>query len=295
VKDVYLVSVVIPAYNRAQFIEGAVYSVLTQTYTNLEVVVVDDGSTDNTVPILKEQARKDARIRLIQHSHRKGAQAARNTGIHAAQGQWIAFLDSDDQWLSESLDVRLQIARLKGVHIVHSDCYVRRPGSAQLQRFGHPRLQGNVYRQLLRRCSTLFPSFLLSKEALTRIGYLDQTIVSYQEWDTAIRLAKYYKFAFVQEPTFIYDCSSAETISKDLLRTAQGYEQVFLKHRRSILCHLGPKALASHYQRAADLYHEADEEDEARRCFRIAILLWPFRPRTVFGRVRRLMRPDFKV
>jgi glycosyltransferase involved in cell wall biosynthesis len=295
VKGVYLVSVVIPAYNRAQFIEGAIQSVLTQTYTNLEVIVVDDGSTDNTVPILEEYARKDPRIRLIQHSHRKGGQAARNTGIHTAQGQWIAFLDSDDQWLPNSLDVRLQIARSKGLHVVHSECYVLKPGSVQLQRFGHSRLQGNVYRLLLRRCGTLFPSFLLSKEALTRIGYLDETIVSYQEWDTAIRLAKYYEFAFVQEPTFIYDCSSADTISKDLLRTAQGYEQVFLKHRRSILCRLGPKALASHYQRAADLYREANEEDEARRCFRIAILLWPFRPRTVFGRVRRLMSPDFKV
>jgi hypothetical protein len=77
---------------------------------------------------------------------------------------------------------------------VHSDCYVLRPGREQLQRFGHPRFEGNVYRELLCRCGTLFPSFLVSKEALTRIGYLDETIVSYQEWDTAIRLAKYYDF-----------------------------------------------------------------------------------------------------
>jgi glycosyltransferase involved in cell wall biosynthesis len=289
-----LVSVVIPTRNRSQCIESAILSALAQTYTNLEVIVVDDGSTDDTVQVVAESARNHARVRLIRHSQRKGAQAARNTGIHAAQGQWIAFLDSDDQWLPDSLAVRLQIARLKGVHVVHSDCYVLKPGSAQLQRFGHPRFQGNVYRELLRRCGTLFPSFLLSKEALIRIGYLDETIVSYQEWDTAIRLAKYYEFAFVQEPTFIYDCSSADTISKDLLRTAQGYEQVLLKHWWSILCHLGPKALASHYRRAGGLYHEANDEVEARRCLKIAILLWPFWPRTGFGRLRHLMKPDFK-
>jgi glycosyltransferase involved in cell wall biosynthesis len=289
-----LVSVVIPTRNRSQCIDSAILSVLAQTYTDLEVLVVDDGSTDNTAQVVEEYARKDARIRLIQHSHGKGAQAARNTGIHAAQGQWIAFLDSDDQWLPDSLDVRLQIARLKGLHVVHSDCYVLKPGRAQLQQFGHPPFQGNVYRELLRRCATLFPSFLLSKEALIRISYLDETIVSYQEWDTAIRLAKYYDFAFVQEPTFIYNCSSADTISKDLLRTAQGYEQVFLKHWWSILYHLGPKTLASHYQRTAGLYNEANDEDEARRCLKIAILLWPFRPRTIFKRLRRLMKPDIK-
>lgn len=289
-----LVSAIIPTRNRSRCIDSAILSALGQTYTDLEVIVVDDGSTDNTVQILEEYARKDARIRLIQHSYRKGAQAARNTGIHAAHGRWIAFLDSDDQWLPDSLDVRLQIARSKGVHVVHSDCYVLKPGREQLQRFGHPRFEGNVYRELLCRCGTLFPSFLVSREALTRIGYLDETIVSYQEWDTAIRLAKDYDFAFVQEPTFIYDCSSADTISKDLLRTARGYEQVFSKHWWSILCHLGPKTLASHYRRAAGLYHEAHDEDETRRCLKIAILLWPFRARTVLNRIRRFMKPVMK-
>ena len=65
-----------------------------------------------------------------------------------------------------------------------------------------------------------FPSLLVSKEALVRIGYLDETIVAYQEWDTAIRLARYYEFAFVPEPTFVYDCRQSDTISKDSLREA---------------------------------------------------------------------------
>ena len=288
------VSVIIPTYNRSKQIARAIESVQAQTESDFEIIVVDDGSTDRSAQVIKECARKDPRICLIEHGQRKGAQAARNTGIRAARGHWIAFLDSDDQWLPDSLELRLMIARSKGLHVVHSDCYVLKPGREQLQRFGHPRFEGNVYRELLCRCGTLFPSFLVSKEALTRIGYLDETIVSYQEWDTAIRLAKYYDFAFVQEPTFIYDCSSADTISKDLLRTARGYEQVFSKHWWSILCHLGPKTLASHYRRAAGLYHEAHDEDEARRCLKIAILLWPFRARTILNRIRRFMKPVMK-
>jgi glycosyltransferase involved in cell wall biosynthesis len=231
------VSVVIPIYNRSKQIARAIESVQAQTESDFEIIVVDDGSTDRSAQVIKECARKDPRICLIEHGQRKGAQAARNTGIRAARGHWIAFLDSDDQWLPDSLKVRLQLAAEKKLHVVHSDCYILKPGSAELQRFGHPRFQGNVYRHLLCRCGTLFPSFLVSKEALIRIGYLDETVVSYQEWDTAIRLAKYYDFAFVQEPTFIYDCSSADTISKDLLRTAHGYEQVFSKHWCSWFAH----------------------------------------------------------
>jgi len=288
------VSVIIPTYNRSKQIARAIESVQAQTESDFEIIVVDDGSTDRSAQVIKECARKDPRICLIEHGQGKGAQAARNTGIRAARGQWIAFLDSDDQWLPDSLKVRLQLAAKKKLHVVHSDCYILKPGSAELQRYGHRPFQGNVYKELLRRSGTFFQGFLVSKEALIRIGFLDETIVSYQEWDTAIRLAKYYEFAFVHEPTFIYDCSSADTISKDLLRAAHGYEQVISKHWWSILYHLGPKTLASHYQKAAAHYHEANDEDEARRCLKTAILLSRFRPGTILKRIWRLMKPVIK-
>src|SRR5215217_3652483 len=94
-----LISVVIPAYNRAATIEDCLRSVQAQTYQKWEVIVADDGSGDATVEIVKRLAREDARIRLVRHERNRGAQAARNSGIHAAKGSWIAFLDSDDQFL----------------------------------------------------------------------------------------------------------------------------------------------------------------------------------------------------
>src|SRR5262245_9054510 len=89
-----LVSVVIPTYNRSGDVQSAIQSVLDQTHSNLEAVIVDDRSIDNTVQIVEEYARKDPRIRFIVHNERKGAQAARNTGTKAGSGEWIAFLDS---------------------------------------------------------------------------------------------------------------------------------------------------------------------------------------------------------
>ena len=95
------VSVIIPTYNRAHLVGRAIKSVLNQTYRDFEIIVVDDGSTDNTKDIIKEFQKKDKRIKYIPYEKNKGGSAARNTGIKAAKGEYIAFLDSDDEWAYE--------------------------------------------------------------------------------------------------------------------------------------------------------------------------------------------------
>jgi len=284
------VSVVIPARNRGRLIERAVRSVLDQTHQDFEVIVVDDGSTDDTGSVVLALAARDQRIRYLRHDTSRGAQAARNSGIRAAQRRWIAFLDSDDQWLPESLEARLGIAERQRVHVVHSDCDVLQRGDNEAHRFGVPPMEGWVYRELLRGPGPVFPSLLVSKEALTRIGCLDENITSYQEWDTAIRLAKYYEFAFVSKPTFIYDCRQEDTISRDLLRAAIGYEQVFRKHRWAVLKHLGPKALAFHHQALAGHFRLAGDGPKAVRYLLMTILLWPFRPGAIVRCAQSFLR-----
>jgi glycosyltransferase involved in cell wall biosynthesis len=285
-----LVSVVIPTFNGSGQVQSAIQSVLDQTYSNLEAVVVDDRSIDNTVQIIEEYARKDPRIRLIVHNERKGAQAARNTGTKAGSGEWIAFLDSDDKWLPDSLNSRLQAAATSGSHVVHTDCYVVDPEATGVRRMGVRPMEGDIYRQLLRKFRPVFPALLVSREALASIGYLDETIVSCQEWDTAIRLAKHYEFSFVPQATSICDCGHPDTVSKDSFRTALGYEQVFTKHRRSILHYLGPKTLASHYRTAAKLYRQGNEKFQAYRCLLVAFLLWPIRPGAILRKVQQSCR-----
>src|SRR5262245_38190413 len=104
-----LISVVIPVYNRARIIARALKSVQEQTHQNWEAIVVDDGSTDDTVEIVTDLAQLDNRIRVIRQDKNRGAQAARNVGIRAARGEWVAFLDSDDLYLPNSLEVRLAV------------------------------------------------------------------------------------------------------------------------------------------------------------------------------------------
>lgn len=250
-----LVSIVIPAYNRQKVIETAINSVLNQTYQNFEIIIADDGSTDNTKEIIEKIQMRDNRVKYLRHKTNRGAQAARNTGIHSANGKWIAFLDSDDQWLEYSLELRLNLAIEKNVSVVHSDCYVLTIENKSVQLFGVPHFEGFIYSMLLKQPGPVFPSLLVAKDALKKIGCLDENLRSYQEWDTSIRLAKHYNFAFCAKPTFIYDCRHEDSLSKDNLRGVQGYEQVVTKFKREIIKYAGYTALSTHFSIIAINYY----------------------------------------
>ena len=283
-----LVSIVIPVHNRPAKIVTALESIRAQTYLDWEVIVVDDGSSDNTAKVIEQLASENARIRLIRHGHDRGAQAARNTGIRAAEGEWIAFLDSDDQWLPDSLELRLRVAERENVSVVHSGSYIiERNETVKLFRVEQP--SGRVYNALLAGEGPMFQSLLVQKRALESIGLLDESIRSYQEWDTSIRLAKSYHFGFEPSATFIYDNRNPDSISRDALRNAIGYERVLKKHFLAILRYAGPEALSRHYWIAACLYASGGDESAAHRRALTSWLWKCLSPKRVFGRLRRLL------
>jgi glycosyltransferase involved in cell wall biosynthesis len=275
-----LVSVVIPTYNRSYLIRTAVKSIFDQTFQDLEVIVVDDGSKDDTAEVVADLTRKHQRVRYFRCRHNLGAQRARNLGVREANGKWIAFLDSDDQWLPDSLESRLSLAEDQNLKVVHSECFVIYSGD-EMSQLHVPPLTGKIYRSLLSAPGPVFPALLVAKEALRRIGYLDENVISWQEWDTSIRLARHFAFGFVAKPTFIYDCRGKDNISKDTLRDAAGYEQVVLKHLWPILLHMGPLVLSRHFHFAASKYKLAGNPSGVRRCIILKRVFCPFRPRSV--------------
>lgn len=109
-----LVSVIMPAFNSAEYIEEAIKSVQDQTYANWELIVIDDASVDKTVPVVEGYTRHNPRIKLLKNLINKGTGAARNSGISAAQGTYIAFLDSDDLWLPNKLEFQLDFMQKYG-------------------------------------------------------------------------------------------------------------------------------------------------------------------------------------
>ncbi len=119
--DKPLVSIIIPAYNAEKFIAESIESVINQTYTNWELLIVDDGSTDNTKAIIKSFCAKDARIQYFWQQNGKQGKA-RNLALQHALGVYIAFLDADDVWLPQKLDIQLQELREKNADLVFSEC-----------------------------------------------------------------------------------------------------------------------------------------------------------------------------
>jgi len=131
--DTPRVSVVIPCYNGKRFISDAIESVLRQTWEDFELVIVDDGSVDTSVDIIKRYLRDD-RVRLIQHDSNRGIAAARNTGIQNATGDYIGFLDQDDLWREDKLAVQLGRSEYKigdRVDVVFSDVNIEHVGAGR--------------------------------------------------------------------------------------------------------------------------------------------------------------------
>jgi len=272
-----LVSIVIPTYNRGSFIERAVYSALTQTYPDLEVIVVDDDSTDDTPERIAALQRVDHRVRYLRHETNRGAQAARNSGIQAAQGSYIAFLDSDNEWLPTKLERQMEVFTHAGEEIGAVYCGFRRVSEtdgfvADLR----PRHRGHIYQVALTEWIADTSTLVVRREELERAGPFRELIRSNQEWDLCIRLAQHCAFDFVPERLVLYHLHSLPTISKDLLRDAYGYLDVVNAHRTEIVQECGRGALGKHYFMAGQRFMIVGRLDLARQSFLQSLRLAPF-------------------
>lgn len=235
------ISVIIPTYNRSATIEYCLDSILNQTYLPFEIIVVDDCSTDNTLAIVKSI--DHPLIKAFQLERNQGAQAARNRGIQMAQGDWIAFQDSDDEWVADKLEKQVAALGNFGFDpfvVVHTGCKTVNPETGETKDWVVKKIDGeNVYRELLKYPAPFLPAILTSKTALQQVGFLDNNVRSYQEWDTVISLSKYCRFVLLPEPLFIYYLHGGETISKDRSRDIEGYHFNRVKFSQEIRNEIG--------------------------------------------------------
>jgi glycosyltransferase involved in cell wall biosynthesis len=220
-----VISVIIPAYNRSSTIARSVQSVLVQTFQDFEIIVIDDGSTDTTREVVQKIA--DKRIHLICHHGNQGAAVARNTGMQAATGEYIAWLDSDDEWLPEKLDIQLQALNLSASNA--RACYT----AYELFDGGQSRLyipEHTDYKKLFLRCDQAPGSSLLfERSILQEIGYLDTSLRRYEDWDWLLRYCSKYCLVAIDQPlTRVYftpDRSSAH-IESSAVAFVEKYSQV---------------------------------------------------------------------
>jgi glycosyltransferase involved in cell wall biosynthesis len=228
------VSVIIPTHNRSKFLRAAITSVLNQTYQDFELIVVDDASTDNTAETVT--AFKDARIKFIHHETNKGGSAARNTGILHSSGDYIAFLDDDDEWLPEKLARQLDILRsspseLGCVYTGYLDVDGN-TGKVVAQQI--PTKHGDLSKDLLiENCVGSASSVCLKRECLAKVGLFDETLPCSQDYDLWMRIAKQFRFACVQAPLFKYSIHN-DKISTNTDARTKGLELIQSKYSSSI-------------------------------------------------------------
>lgn len=213
-----LVSVVVPSYGRSKLLPDALRSVAAQTHSNVELLVVDDHSPEPVAPVVEGLDLASLEVRCIRHEENRGANAARNTGIEAASGEYIAFLDDDDYWLEEKLERQIETFReadenvgavFTGVRAVDGDgrtTNVRLPTTAD----------GTFLERLIRGDPFgPFSTVMVRADVVERAGTLDERFPSWQDREWYFRLARHCEFASIPEPLVVRLFSDQEQISDD--------------------------------------------------------------------------------
>lgn len=292
------VSVVMPVYNRAHLMARVVPTILTQSYENLELLVVDDGSSDDIEGALAAFA--DPRIRLVRRAENGGVAAARNTGIAEAASDWIAFHDSDDYCTPERLalsvrtlcDLPDDYIGLYGARMIYNDvseASYSRAHVKQIPRAGENLLSGDLAARTAQGNIINFPTLMAHRDAMVAAGLLDELLRQNEDWDFCLRLTRQGKIGFVPEPLILTPTSldpdvSAARVSRSVRQSARSFMRITSKMRRqraTAEVYIAPAALAGHYLSTGRHLMRLDRVTYARRFFRAALALSPGQPRTL--------------
>lgn len=261
------VDVIIPSYNREKTIGRAIESVLNQTYPYVTVVVVDDGSSDNTEQIVKGYS--DPRVKFYRHPKNRGACAARNTGIDNSSGEFIAFLDSDDAWFPEKIEKQLTFLLQNNGEITF--CSYLRVEKDKTVLYPAHHYSGDLHSQLL------LGNFLSNGVILARRECFDQrfdeALPRMQDWDIMLRLSKNHTILHQHEPlAYYYVQEDSITMNHNKLKTALSmlydkYYDEFSANKEAYAAICRQRAIAEIMTGGIEAVHWLAEAN--RSCFRI--------------------------
>ena len=271
-----VVAVVIPVYNRRAVIGRAIETVLAQTWADLEIIVVDDGSTDDTATVVESIG--DERLRLIRHERNMGGGAARNSGINASTAPYIAFLDSDDEWLPTKLERQLAVFEQSGdrVGLVYTGSELVYADGKTGTRL--PQHRGDLTQALLRKNVVGGASVsMVRRAALQATGGFDEMLPARQDIDLWLRISEHFLVDYVPEVLArIHQDGDTDRISADPATRLRARELYFEKHRGRLVS----AGVVGPYLRSFGWLHQRTAGDRvvARRLYRTAVEENPFSP-----------------
>ena len=208
-----ITSVIIPTYNRWPLVVEAVDSVLAQSFQDIEIIVVDDGSTDGTTNRL---AKFDGRLRLFTTT-RRGVAAARNFGVSQAQGCYVAFLDSDDLWLPGKLQTQIAfLDRHPEIQICQTDEIWVRNGVRVNPKAMHRKPSGDIFVRSLDLCLISPSAVMMTRELFQRIGGFDESFPVCEDYDLWLRVTSVYSVPLIPEALVVKRGGHADQLSRSL-------------------------------------------------------------------------------
>ncbi len=211
------VSVVIPTLDRDKLLKEALISVKNQTFSDYEVIVVDDGSKDNTEKVVEEfRTFFGDSLKYIKKEH-GGVSSARNRGILESSSPYIAFLDSDDLWMKDKLRLQVEyLERNRDAKVVHTDEIWIKDGKVVNQRKKHKKSGGSLFFRSLLLCLISPSSVMLKKEVLSDIGFFDEKMPACEDYDLWLRLTSKYEVHFIPKPLVIKRAGQWPQLSKEI-------------------------------------------------------------------------------
>jgi glycosyltransferase involved in cell wall biosynthesis len=207
-----MISVIIPTYNRASLLGRAIESVLGQSFRDFELLIIDDGSTDNTAEVV--EGITDSRIRYVFGEHR-GVSRARNIGVELSNRAWVGFLDSDDQWHPRKLERQIETLEVNpGFRLIHTNEIWIRNGKPLGQKEKHRKFGGWIFHRCLPLCLISPSSVLLDRRFLKDLGGFDESFPVCEDYELWLRVTSCQPVVFLDEPLITKFGGHADQLSR---------------------------------------------------------------------------------
>jgi len=267
-----LVSIIVPTYNRGEIISDTIVNLLSQTYKNIEIIIVDDGSNDNTEGVVREYT--NGNVKYFRVYTNKGPAYARNLGIKKSQGKYIAFQDSDDKWLPSKISCQVNalentnasVICIRGIRVEGDQSSVWPPSK-------YYNTGVKPEHQILHKNFITPLAILAERESIVNIGGFDESFPAFEEWDFAIRLIEESNPLFINDVLFVSNKRN-DALSNSSYKMANGREKILLKHSHKIS---SDNVHAEHCYIIARSYIDARSPSKAFTFFLRAIYLNPLR------------------
>lgn len=208
------ISVIIPSFNRAPVLERAIYSVLRQSFTDFELIIVDDGSTDNTEELVKEIFKNYQQVYYFKTDN-QGVSAARNFGAKKAQGQWLAFLDSDDEWFINKLEAQIEVLKQNPTAtLIHTEEVWHRKGQELDVPLKYRKQKGDLFERATQHCVIGPSTVLLRADIFNQLDGFDENFELCEDYDLWLRWTAEHPVYLCEQPLIIKYDGAENQLSK---------------------------------------------------------------------------------